>query len=301
MILSALLFGTMAFLAKHATRRLGGAQVAFVRFAVGTIVALVQARVRVSPLMPKRRDLLLLRGFLGGMAVLLYFQAIAHIPVGTATLLNYTSPVWTSLFAAWFLGELLARRTIGALAIAIVGVVLVVIGQGQVFGGRVVWQLLGVASAILSGGAVTTIRAARRHDGAWEIFAAFCLVGMACTAPMAIAEWRAPNTTEWALLLGVGGVAVAAQVLMTDAYGALPAASGGIIQQLTVATAFMLGWAFDREPLTKLAAFGALLVLTGVTMAARVRRSTMVPHDDAVEAVSAATLRSEDAMPSRRR
>ena len=35
---------------------------------------------------------LLLRGAYGGAAVLFYFLGIAHLPVGIATLLNYTAP-----------------------------------------------------------------------------------------------------------------------------------------------------------------------------------------------------------------
>ncbi len=270
MMLSALLFGTMAYLAKHATRTLGGAQVAFVRFAVGALVAFAQSVVRRTPLMPRRRDLLFLRGVLGGLAVLCYFLAIEHIPVGTATLLNYTSPIYTSFFAAWFLGELMARRTVLALVVAVCGVALVVYGQGLALGGLMKWQLLGVASALLSGGAVTTIRAARRHDGAWEIFAAFCVVGMLCTAPLAFgfAGWRAPTFHEWMLLVMVGLVAVFAQVLMTHAYGTIPAAAGGTIQQLTVATAFFLGHVLDGEPFTVVAACGAVLTLAGVSLAA---------------------------------
>jgi hypothetical protein len=50
-------------------------------------------------------DLLIYRGVFGGLAVLLYFLAIAHIPVGLATLLIYTAPVWSATFAALFIDE----------------------------------------------------------------------------------------------------------------------------------------------------------------------------------------------------
>ena len=64
-----------------------------------------------------------MRGAYGGAAVLFYFIGIAHLPVGIATLLNYTAPVFTAIYAALFLGEAITRATLGALALTSVGVV----------------------------------------------------------------------------------------------------------------------------------------------------------------------------------
>lgn len=274
MATAAVLFGVMAYLTKHATARLGGAQAAFIRFVIGALVAGAQAGVRKQALRPNRWDLLVARGVLGGVAVLLYFMALSKIPVGTATLLHYTAPIWTAGFAALFLHERLRRPTVIALAVALAGVALVVYGQGKALGGVFGWQLLAVGSAVVSGAAVTTIRAARRHDGAWEIFMSMCVIGMLCTAPFAFANWGEPTSREWLLLVSMGLVAVVAQILMTHAFGALPAATGGIIQQLTVGTALFLGVLVDNEPLTGLSAAGVLLTLGGVSLAARVSATT---------------------------
>lgn len=273
MVVAAVLFGLMAYLAKHASRRVGGGQVAFVRFAVGLAAVGFQALVRRAPLRPVRHDLLFLRGFFGGIAVLMYFLSIARLPVGTATLLNYTAPVFTATFAALFLRERLPARNALAMGIAGAGVVLVVYGQGKALGGAYGWQAIALLSAVAAGAAVTAIRAARRTDGAWEVFTAFCLIGMACTAPSALSSWKAPDATAWALLVSVGLIAVVAQVLMTHALGAIEAATSGIISQLTVITALAMGHWLDDEPVTALALVGALLVIAGVSAAARERPS----------------------------
>jgi drug/metabolite transporter (DMT)-like permease len=274
MVAAAVLFGLMAWLTKHATRRLPGAEAAFVRFTVGTVVGAAQALVRGAPLRPNRWDLLVTRGVLGAFAVLLYFMAIERIPVGTATLLHYTAPIWTALFAAAFLREPVRPATALALAVAVAGVGLVVRGQGAVLGAGGAWAFLALGSAVISGAAVTSIRAARRWDGAWEIFLSMCVIGMICTAPPAFASWQAPTPVEWFLLLSVGVVSVAAQMFMTHAFGVVEAATGGIVQQLTVITAITLGMAVDGERLGPLAAVGAALTLGGVSLAARVRSTT---------------------------
>ena len=127
---------------------------------------------------------LFLRGAYGGAAVLLYFLAIAHLPVGIATLLNYSAPVFTAIYAAAFLGEAITATTLGALALTT--------RRRRCWSswerrqparsgfGR--WQLVGVLSAMLSGAAVATIREVRKTDGSWEIFAAFCAAGAAIAA-----------------------------------------------------------------------------------------------------------------------
>ena len=269
LVTSAVLFGIMAYVAKKATRVLDGAQVALVRFLVGVLVVGVQAFVRQRPLAPKRFDLLFLRGFFGGLAVLLYFLAIARLPVGTATLLNYTSPVFTAAFAWLFLREVLPRVIGITLAITGVGVTLVVLGQGQALGGDYLWQLIALVSAVASGFAVTAIRAARRTDGPWEVFGAFCVVGALVTAPFAVAHWRWPSLQVWGLLVAVGLISAGAQVLMTYALGAVEAATSGITNPIAVVVALGLGTFLDGEPFAPLSMVGGVLTLVGVTWATR--------------------------------
>ncbi len=275
LVCSSLIFGVMAYVAKQATRRLDGSEVAFVRFVIGLLVTVVVAGVSGASFRPVRLLPLFLRGFFGGVAVLFYFLSIAALPTGTATLLNYTAPVFTALFAGFFLGERLPRGSYLAMLIAGAGVVLVVRGQGAVLGGAYGWQLVALASAVASGAAVTSIRAARRTDHAWVVFGAFCLIGLLATAPLALVRWRAPTLTEWWLLVAVGLLSVVAQVIMTHALGAVEAATGGIIAQITVITALSLGYLLDDEPFAGLSIVGGTLTILGVSLAARVSAKTI--------------------------
>jgi drug/metabolite transporter (DMT)-like permease len=174
-----------------------------------------------------------------------------------------------------FLREYLPRLTFFAMGVAAGGVILVVVGQGKALGGAYGWQLLALGSAVMSGAAVTSIRAARRTDGAWEVFGAFCLFGIVTTAPLGLLEWKAPTAHEWWLLVGVGVLSVVAQVLMTHALGAVEAALSGIIAQITVITALGLGTFLDHEPLGTMSVIGAALTLIGVSLAAHVSARTI--------------------------
>lgn len=263
---SATLFGIMAFSAKLASASLSGAQVALVRFSIGVVPFLVIPSYRKAAWKFQRLDLLFYRGVFGGVAVLLYFLAIEHIPVGLATLLNYTAPLYSGLFAAIFIGESVRPRAIFPLAIAFAGVFLVVrahaspdeaIGLGR-------WALLGLCSAILSGAAVTAIRVARRTESSWSIYASFTIFGWLVAAPLAFARWQNPTPQQWVYLVAVGLSSIGAQLLMTSALRWVDAVSAGAISQLAVIVSMLLGAVWLGEGLTTQGMLGSALTIGGV-------------------------------------
>jgi drug/metabolite transporter (DMT)-like permease len=195
--------------------------------------------------------------------VLLYFLAIAHLPVGLATLLNYSSPIWSVLFASTFLGERADRRLLLPGGLALAGLVLAagVRPGGLRLGG---WEAGGFLSAILSGAAVAAIRAARRTEGSWAIYTSFTLFGLLVSAPFAVHGFVAPNRVEWVLLAAVGAASVMAQLLMTWAYRWLNNLQAGILAQLTVVVSLVVGWAVLGDRLTALQWVGCGLALGGV-------------------------------------
>lgn len=262
---AAVCFGLMAVAAKLASQGLGGSQVAFLRFVFMTLPVIFVPGVARKTFTYTRLDLLLYRGVFGGTAVLLYFLAIAHVPVGIATLLNYSAPIWSVAFAAGFLGEKTSRGLLLPLVAALAGVALVILG-GQGGGalrlGR--WEAVGLGSAVLSGAALTAIRAARRTEGSWAIYGSFTLFGLLATAPFGLAGFKAPSPREWLLIAAVGVLSVIAQLLMTWAYRWLTNLQAGVMAQLTVVVSMLVGvlWLGDR--LTGLQVVGSLLTLSGI-------------------------------------
>jgi drug/metabolite transporter (DMT)-like permease len=269
LVFSSILFGVMAFAAKYASARLSGPEIAFFRFAIGlSFVGLAFATRRVRP---RFRDLhlLVLRGVFGGIAVLCYFTSIAHIDVSIATLLNFTSPVFTALFAAIFLHERLGFRLLLAMSLTLFGVALVARAHAPPgVWGFSRWHLVGLVGAVASGAAIATIRRLRLADiGPWEIFTFFCAVGLVCTAPQAVTHMLWPTPSEWPLLLCVGALAVIAQLLMNQALGSIGATVSGTITQLVPVTTLVLGALFLHEPVSVLAVGGAGMTLLGVLWA----------------------------------
>jgi|SRR6185437_6053805 len=267
-VASALSFACMAFAAKLASAWATGAQIALVRFLGSLVVIACLAALRRRWPRPIRWAPLLVRGAFGATAVLLYFLVIAHVGAGLATLLNYTSPVFTALLSRAYLGEPLRRATIVGLAIAMIGVVLVLAGgRGLPHPAAVAWIAAGLVSALFSGVAVTAIRVARRTDGPLEIFASLATFGVLTSAPVGLsAGLPTPSAALLAALAVVILASSAAQLLMTTALRWVDAPTMGVVAQLAVVVAYGLGVGFLGERVTPMSLAGSLVTLAGVVL-----------------------------------
>ncbi|HYG66047.1 MAG TPA: DMT family transporter [Anaeromyxobacteraceae bacterium] len=261
---SAVLFGLSAVLTRVAVRAPGGmngGQVTFVRFALGLALVGLLFVARPGTFRPVRLGLLASRGAFGGASALLYFLSLALIPAGEATLLNNTFPIFAVLISFFLLDERPTVHLALALVVASAGVVLV-LGGGETSLGLGFGELFGILSGLCGGIAVTSIRALRATDNAPTIFFAFAVGGLVASAPFAFGAWTA-GPVAWIAALGVGIVAFLAQLLMTEAYGALSVAEAALWQQLTPIASYL--WALGiGESISLATVAGVLLGVAGI-------------------------------------
>jgi drug/metabolite transporter (DMT)-like permease len=262
---AAVLFGLSAVLVRLSTLHgMNGAQVTVVRFALGLAFVLALFRVRPGTFRPRRKGLLVTRGLFGGFAALLFFLSIERIPAGEATLLNNTFPIWGVLLSLFLLDERPTLHLAAGLAIASVGVFLVMGGgSGAGSGHGLGWgEVIGIASAITGGAAVTAIRALRATDNAPTIFFAFSVGALVVSIPFALAPWPR-DLVAWLAAAGVGVVAFGGQLFMTEAYGALSVAEAALWQQLTPIASYL--WALTiGEAIGWKTVGGVLLGVAGI-------------------------------------
>jgi len=121
MAIGAFWFSLMGLFVKLAGRRLGSMEIVFARSVITLGLSWWALwRLGVSPLGNNRR-LLFVRGLLGATALLFYFYSIVHLPLGEATLIQYTNPVFAVLLAAVILRESLRAREIACLVASLLG------------------------------------------------------------------------------------------------------------------------------------------------------------------------------------
>lgn len=251
MIIGAFWFSLMGLLVKLAGRRLGSMEIVLARSVITLGLSWWSLwRLGIAPFGTNRR-LLLVRGTLGSTALLCYFYSIVHLPLGEATLIQYTNPVFATVLAAMILDESLRPAEIVCLVASLVGVVFVA-HPPAVFGGSAPAQhplyiAAALGGAACSGAAYTLVRKMRGTEHPIVIVSYLPLLGVPMSLPFALADWTWPNATEWLILIGVGVTTQLAQISMTRGLQLERTARATTAGYLQVAFAVLWGAMFLGE------------------------------------------------------
>jgi drug/metabolite transporter (DMT)-like permease len=265
---SAFSFGLMAVLARRLSQPdLGfrAGQLAVLRFAVGILACLAAFRLRPGLYRPRNYPMLLSRGITGGLVVILYFHALARIPAGEAGVLYNLFPVLATVMSLRAFHERPTPHLLLAILAASAGVVLV-LGQGHFAFSLGLGELAALAAAFFAATSAIAIRAARPYTNSMTIFFFFSLVGLPVVAPFAFGPW--PHGMQaWLLGLLMSLMALAAQVLMAEAYGTLSISEAAVWLQLTPIANYLLALPLLGERLRPSGLAGVLLTVAGVAYA----------------------------------
>ncbi len=268
MLLSVLGFSLMGILFRGGRDAIGPALAMFWRSATGLAVVVPWALRARSPLLGRRRGLLLLRGLAGALALLCFFIAADRIDLGTATALCYTYPFFASFLSAVFLGERVGVGGWAGIALAWAGIA-VMAGFRPSFGAG---EVYGIISGVLAGVAVHTVRAMRREgEAVTSILYWFFLVGALVALPLALREDPALGVTGGAIvrLVALGLAATVGQFALTLAYRDLPTRVGSPLSLLVVPLSMVGAYTVSGETPAAGALAGTVILAAGIAMIAR--------------------------------
>ncbi len=270
MVLASILFACMGVFVKLGATHFRTAELVFYRCFVGfLVVGLVvmwQGGTLRTPVLGKH----LSRGIAGTIALMLYFYAIASLPLATAVTLNYTSPLFLALLTTVWLREGVSKRLLLAMLVGFGGVVLLLqptLSRDQWFAG-----LMGLASGF---GAAIAYMNVRMLGEAGEpesrtVFY-FSLIATLMAAVWMIPGGLSPITwgNVW-LLAGMGACATGAQLAMTRAYRKGHSLVVASLAYTTVLCASLFGMVLwnDPHPWTAWLAMG-LIAFSGMYAAQR--------------------------------
>jgi drug/metabolite transporter (DMT)-like permease len=263
-----LFFGLMAVLGRLLSTgpgRFTPGQLSVVRFGVGAAASLAVFAVRPSLYRPRNVRLLVTRGLSGGLVVILYFAALARIPAGEAGMIYNLFPAIATLLALFLLRERPRLQLWLAILLATAGVALV-LGDGSASLGLGWGEGAALAAAAFAAVSANVIRAMRGTDNAPTIFFFFCLAGLPVVLPFALDPWPG-GLVAWAMATGMALSAFAAQVLMTEAYGALSVGEAAAWLQLTPIAQVLLAALLLGEQVTAMGMVGVALSVAGVAWA----------------------------------
>ncbi len=199
-----------------------------------------------------------------------YFRAIELLPLSTAAILLYTSPIWVMLMSALFFRESVTGRKLLALALAFLGCVLV---SGLSRGGGAKGLLLGLGAGF--GYALYSILgtiALRRYRPLTVTFYTFLIAAVGsfllCDRPALVTGLSAvkANGLLWLVPAAALVTAVIPYLSYTMGLRTTEASRAAILATVEPVVATVLGAMVYREHLSLPAFLGILLVLSAIVL-----------------------------------
>lgn len=217
-LLSGMLFTGMMVCVKAASEATPLGQIVFFRsiFALLPVVLfLLWRREFPAGLATRRPGGHLLRSGLGAAAMFASFAALALLPVAEATLLAQLTPVLMALGGIMLLGERLTLHRAAALLLALAGVAVLVLPNLGAGRAPLAGYLLALLAALLTAGALLTVRRISRTETPGAI--AFYFILMSALAGLATwpLGWSALSGSQLWLLMLAGLFGGAAHICMT--------------------------------------------------------------------------------------
>lgn len=263
MLLTGLCFVAVTGIVRHLGTDLPAAQSAFVRFGWGVVFLLPT----LGPMLragfpPGTLRLFGWRGLAHTAAVVLWFHAMARIPVAEVTAIGYLNPVLVTLGAALFFGEALAMRRIVAVGVALIGALIVIRpGLREVTDGH--FAQLGAACFF----AVSYLFAKRlsQQVSAGAIVGILSVTVTVGLLPLAIWVWVPMSGTQLAWLGLVAGFATGGHYAMTRAFRAAPLAVTQPVTFLQLIWATLLGALVFGEGVDVFVLLGGAVIIGAIS------------------------------------
>ena len=218
MLVTGLCFVAVTALVKLVGDDIPPAQSGFLRYAIGLlfVIPMIPALMRAN-LTPRSLTLAAIRGAAQTVGVICWFFAMTRIPIAEVTAMNYLTPVYVTILAALVLGEKLAFRRVLAIAVALLGAMIILRpGMRELDLGHAAMLVTALLFAV-------SYLIAKILTEELDPAVIVVLLSIAATiglAPFAAADWVRPQLHDVALLSGVAVFATAGHYTMTLAFRA---------------------------------------------------------------------------------
>ncbi|SOC18838.1 DMT family transporter [Rhodobacter maris] len=217
------------------------------------------------------------RGVAGTSAMGLGFAGLAFLPLPEVTALGYATPLLVVIFAAMFLGEQVRAFRLSAVAVGLVGVLIVLwprLGEvegentAQAFGAMVV--VMGATFAALAQVFIRKMVATERTSAIVFWFSITSTTLSLITLPFG---WVMPRPTEAILLISCGFLGGLGQILLTSSYRFADASIIAPFDYASMLFALGIGyWLFGEVPTVWMLGGAGLIMIAGVMIIWREHR-----------------------------
>ena len=279
MLLTGLLFVGVTAIVKHVGTDLPPAQSAFLRYVTGLVFVIPLIKlIKKANLSRNELTLFAWRGLAHSIGVILWFYAMAILPMAEVTAMGYLSPIYVTIGAALFLGERIAALRILAIFAAILGVLIILRpGFREISFGHISMLLNGILFALSY--LIAKVMADKVEPlVVVGMLSIFVTIGL---APWAFWVWVTPTLSQlgWTFLLAI--FATAGHYTMTLALRAAPISVTQPITFLQLVWSVLVGVLVFNEGFDKWVIIGALIIVFSISFIMwreeHVRRKKITP------------------------
>jgi len=263
MILAGVLFVLVTATVRYIGTNLPAPVAAFMRYFMG-LVMLLPILIRLSGYRPGPRALMLygIRGLVHGLGVILWFFAMARIPIAEVTAIGYLAPIFITVGAALFLGEMMHLRRIMAVLAGFAGAMLVIRpGFAEVSVG----ELGQLAAAPLFATSYLIAKLLTRSEKPSVIVGMLTITSTLALLPFAIANWQTPSLHETLFLTLTAFFATSGHYALTRAFKAAPLTVTQPFAFLQLVWASLIGMTMFGEPFDPWVIAGGGVIVAAVT------------------------------------
>lgn len=216
------------------------------------------------------------------LAVILWFFAMARIPVAEVTAIGFLNPIVVTLGAALLMGERISWRRGLAILVALAGA-MVVLRPG--FRELAPGHLAQLGASVTFGASYLVAKRLSERVPASVVVAMMSLTVCIGLAPIAALNWVAPSLLQCATLACTAFFATAGHYAMTRAFASAPLQVTQPVTFLQLIWASLLGALVFAEPVDIWVLVGGAIMIGAISYItwreARLRRGPITPPPNA--------------------
>lgn len=219
------------------------------------------------------------RGLMGTTAMGFTFAGLEFLPLPEVTAVNYATPLLLVIFASMFLGEDVRLFRLGAVALGLIGVLIVLsprltsISAGEIENRDALgamFVLTGAVFAALTQVFIRKIVATERTSAIVFWFSITATLMSLLTLPFG---WVMPTGNEVMLLVSAGVIGGVAQIFLTSSYRFAAASVVAPFEYTSMLLALTIGYfVFSEVPTRSMLAGAGLVILAGILVILRERK-----------------------------
>ena len=244
-ILSIILFSIMVIFIRKASENLHILEIVFFRNLLAFIVMLpILKSIGIAAIKMKNTKLFFIRGFFCDIGMIAGFTCLTLIPLAQATAISFSQPLFITIGATIFLGEIIKARRIAAIIVGIIGM-LIIVQPG--FNSLSFGIILAIISALALSVNALIVKKLTLTDTPHTIIIWMVIMLIPITFIPAIPVWEWPSFETWLYLWGIAILGTLAHFSWTKSYAIAEITSLEPIGFIKLPIMAIFGWMIFSE------------------------------------------------------